>query len=267
MELLHGRRQENPILQFDLPIFEIIAIAIPLLILIWILLKLEFPFRVFKPISIWLVVMLLVFMMASLITGSDYTPQDFNPFETSTEDITQVTTFITENPTETDISETTTTTRKTRSPLLTLPMLEDIQNSFFIILILISAVIILRTDRKRKMMPPKSTHSIEEFQKVRKEFEGAPRNIIECYYQASDHLEGKGADKSYHLTPFEFKDDVGEKKLISDDSFNELTNLFTEAKFSEHEISNITVHRAKEVSQHIIFESSQNDTDTSEEEE
>ncbi|MHA2390157.1 MAG: hypothetical protein ACXACW_15660, partial [Candidatus Hodarchaeales archaeon] len=74
MELLHGRREENPVLQLNLPIFELIAIAIPLLILIWILLKLEFPFRIFKPISIWIVGMLLIFMMASLITGNDYTP-------------------------------------------------------------------------------------------------------------------------------------------------------------------------------------------------
>ncbi|MHA2109632.1 MAG: DUF4129 domain-containing protein [Candidatus Hodarchaeales archaeon] len=267
MELLHGRREENPVLQLNLPIFELIAIAIPLLILIWILLKLEFPFRIFKPISIWIVGMLLIFMMASLITGNDYTPEDFNPFETTTT-MPLSSTIITETDiTLTDSSETTTTTRLTREPLLALPMLDDIQNSFFIVLILVSAIIILRTGRKKQIEHSEPFVPPEEDQKIIKEFEGAPKNIIECYYQTSDHLEGQGADKSDHLTAKEFELDVEEKKLTTNDDFSELTNLFTEAKFSEHIISENLVHRAKVFSKKIIFESSKVDVDPLEEEE
>jgi hypothetical protein len=267
MELLHGRREETPLLQLDLPIFELIAIAIPLLILIWILFKLEFPFRFFKPISIWFVAMLLLFMMASLITGNDYTPEDFNPFEETTTVPPIISTFTTDTDITTDTSETTTTTRHTREPLLALPILGDIQNSFFLILILISVIIILRTERKKGILHSEPLIPVEEDVKVTKEFTGAPKNVIECYYQTSDHLEGRGANKSDHLTPIEFEIDVDKKQLTTQDDFRELTSLFSEAKFSEHEISDNFVQRAKEVSKKIIFESSKAETDPLEEEE
>ena len=268
MELLHGRREENPLLQLDLPIFELIAIAIPLVLLMWILLKLEFPFRVFKPISIVLVGLLLLFMMASLITGGDYTPEDFNPFEETTTE-PPITYTITTDPdiTSTDPSETTTTIRRTREPLLALSMLGDIQNAFFILLILISIVIILRTERSKHLEQAESLVPLEKDLKTTKIFTGAPKNIIECYYQTSDHLEGRGADESDHLTPREFENDVKNKKLTVMEDFGELTDLFTEAKFSEHIISDNLVHRAKTVSQKIIFESANNEIDPLEEEE
>ena len=267
MEFLHGRREENPILKLNLPIFELVAIIIPLLILIWILFKLEFPFRIFKPITIWLVAMLILFFVASIIAGADYKPYDFNPIESPTTTVPISSNFITDTKTLTDSSETTPTTRYTREPLLVLPILGDIQNSFFVILILISAIVILRTERKRKQEGSEPLISIDENHRTPKEFEDAPKNIIECYYQTSEYLEGKGADKSDHLTAVEFDEDVEKKKLTEIEYFNELTDLFSEAKFSEHEISQSSVNRAKVVSQKIIFEFSNIEIDPLEEEE
>lgn len=79
--------------------------------------------------------------------------------------------------------------------------------------------------------------------------------ILECYYQASTSLEERGADDSISFSPSEFTEDVRKKDLCTDSSIMDLTDLFEEAKFSDHFISKEKVKNAKEFAQDIVFSS------------
>ncbi|MHA1214673.1 MAG: DUF4129 domain-containing protein [Candidatus Hodarchaeales archaeon] len=76
--------------------------------------------------------------------------------------------------------------------------------------------------------------------------------IIECYLQASNTLEERGADKSPSITPTEFIKDVTEKKLTEKKTIGGITELYEEARFSNHEITLDKVAKAKELSRGII---------------
>ncbi len=78
------------------------------------------------------------------------------------------------------------------------------------------------------------------------------RTILECYYQASYSLEERGADNSQSLTPTEFSIDVVTKNLSPLSSIDGITNLFEEAKFSNHLMSTQDVERAKTYAHEII---------------
>jgi hypothetical protein len=78
------------------------------------------------------------------------------------------------------------------------------------------------------------------------------RTILECYYQASNTLEERGAERSTSLTPTEFRVDVVIKDLTSNSNINGITNLFEEAKFSDHQMSTKAVERAKTYTHEII---------------
>ncbi|MFQ5820683.1 MAG: DUF4129 domain-containing protein [Candidatus Heimdallarchaeota archaeon] len=78
------------------------------------------------------------------------------------------------------------------------------------------------------------------------------RTILECYYQASYSLEERGADSSQSLTPTEFNIDVVEKKLSSISTIDGITNLFEEAKFSNHQMSTRDVELAKTYAHEIV---------------
>lgn len=81
------------------------------------------------------------------------------------------------------------------------------------------------------------------------------RSILECYYQASTALEERGADDAPNLTPSEFNKDVLEKDLSTPKLVTTLTNLYEEAKFSIHDMSNKEVDHAKSIASEILFES------------
>ncbi len=96
---------------------------------------------------------------------------------------------------------------------------------------------------------------MEEKQDVDHEKEYKVKTILECYYQASTSLEERGANDNISFTPPEFTEDVRKKKLCPDTSIINLSNLFEEAKFSSHHISETDVKNAKELAQEIIFAS------------
>ncbi|MFX1534918.1 MAG: DUF4129 domain-containing protein [Promethearchaeota archaeon] len=81
----------------------------------------------------------------------------------------------------------------------------------------------------------------------------AALNVLECYYQASEVLENKGADDSPSLTPTEFTVDVHDKNLSPPPLIDGLTSLFEEVKFSNHEISVQQVESARSLAKKIIF--------------
>ncbi|MHA2224994.1 MAG: hypothetical protein ACXAC8_07305 [Candidatus Hodarchaeales archaeon] len=79
------------------------------------------------------------------------------------------------------------------------------------------------------------------------------RTIIECYYQASNSLEERGANDSPSLTPKEFTKDVNEKNLCRFQLIKDLSNLYEEAKFSTHELSTQQIVTAKSLASEIIY--------------
>jgi hypothetical protein len=99
------------------------------------------------------------------------------------------------------------------------------------------------------------TEEMVEKQEADHEKEYKAKTILECYYQASTSLEERGANDNMSFTPPEFTEDVRKKKLCPDSSIVNLSNLFEEAKFSNHHISETDVKNAKEFTQDIIFAS------------
>lgn len=269
MAFLHGNREDNPIFSLDLSTFEIFGIAIPFLILLWMLLKLEFPFQRLKPITMVLIAGILLLMVASTIANlGGPTYDDYDPLSIlNTTTLIPITDTNTITDTFTFSSTETTTQRESRTPLLTSNFLNEINNILFIMFVLISAIIVLRTSRRQQVQDFEQPSSLQEERRVSRDFEGSLKNIIECYYQTSDSLEGKGADKSDHLTPKEFVDNVIMQKLVEEEDFRDLTELFTEAKFSEHDFSRDSVEKAKNLSRKIIFTGSKHEIDPLEEEE
>jgi hypothetical protein len=79
------------------------------------------------------------------------------------------------------------------------------------------------------------------------------QTILECYYQASNRLEERGANKSFALTPTEFSVDVIDKDMIYKKDIEGLTDLFEEAKFSENEMNAQQVNTAKKITSKILF--------------
>jgi len=75
---------------------------------------------------------------------------------------------------------------------------------------------------------------------------------LECYYEVSKTLEGRGANDSLSFTPPEFTDDVVSKKLCKNSFIDNMTDLFEEAKFSNHKMSEESVKKARELAQQII---------------
>jgi hypothetical protein len=92
------------------------------------------------------------------------------------------------------------------------------------------------------------TEEKEEPQKSKFEI----RSILECYYQASNKLEERGADDAPTLTPSEFNIDVLNKKLSQPKTITQLTDLFEEARFSSHIITTKQVTQAKDLASDII---------------
>ncbi len=78
------------------------------------------------------------------------------------------------------------------------------------------------------------------------------KEILECYYEVSNTLEERGANDSPSFTPPEFTDDVVSKKLCKNSFIDNITDLFEEAKFSNHKMTEESVKKARELAQQII---------------
>jgi len=72
-----------------------------------------------------------------------------------------------------------------------------------------------------------------------------PRNtILRCYWKTCYLLEDRGVKQNKILTPREFKDLVLSNIRIEEKPLDELTDLFEEARYSSHEITEIKREKA-----------------------
>ncbi|MFX0182617.1 MAG: DUF4129 domain-containing protein [Candidatus Hodarchaeota archaeon] len=128
----------------------------------------------------------------------------------------------------------------------------------FIIGILFFPLLFIFIFQKKYRSEEKQLDQLEE--EITDEIQAAKfmiRSILECYHQASIALEERGADDAPNLTPSEFNNDVLEKNLSKPKLITTLTNLFEEAKFSTHDMSNKEVDHAKSIASEILYESKQ----------
>ncbi len=135
--------------------------------------------------------------------------------------------------------------------ILQLFMLE-FRNVFLLVIFIltIAFLIFLRRQSKLKEVETDETVTIRP---ISTEKERKIKTILECYYQASTSLEERGANDSPSFTPPEFTDDVTAKKLCPKSCIHNLTDLFEEAKFSNHIMTEENVKSARKLTHGIIF--------------
>lgn len=104
-----------------------------------------------------------------------------------------------------------------------------------ILMVIIIFILAFISMSKKKISPHKSIFERmgEERRKKPYAFQGSPREVVINAYGASrDHLNEKGFRYKKDKTPAEFKNDVENENL------NSLTELFEEARYSNHDITN-----------------------------
>jgi hypothetical protein len=121
---------------------------------------------------------------------------------------------------------------------------------FGIFFLTIAFLIFLRRQSKQREVQLDET---VESESTTIERERKIKTILECYYQASTSLEERGANDSPSITPPEFTNDVIAKKLCQKSSIHNLTDLFEEAKFSNHLMTEENVKNARKLTHRIIF--------------
>ncbi|MBN1328875.1 MAG: DUF4129 domain-containing protein [Candidatus Heimdallarchaeota archaeon] len=72
------------------------------------------------------------------------------------------------------------------------------------------------------------------------------KRVIRAYHKTSYELIDRGAKSERGMTPGEFEKSVEEKFPVTDEKLSTLTNLYEEARFSEHEITSEDSQKAEE---------------------
>jgi large-conductance mechanosensitive channel len=80
------------------------------------------------------------------------------------------------------------------------------------------------------------------------------RRVIRAYHKASYDLIDHGAKSERSMTPSEFGDKAKNQFAFSDDTLDGLTDLYEEARYSEHNISSVKSKQAEEFSENISDE-------------
>lgn len=126
---------------------------------------------------------------------------------------------------------------------------------FFLIFLFLIPLLFMFMIRRRSENVGIDSKDTEEVLTDGQENQYKMRTVLECYYQASTSLEERGADSSLNFTPTEFSQDVVRKTITSPPFIENLTTVFEEVKFSNHDISDQQVNLAKSLATKIIFSS------------
>lgn len=94
----------------------------------------------------------------------------------------------------------------------------------------------------------------ENVEELRMNYQKGSNPILELYRKVCDFLIKEGVEDAPHLTAREFEENVYKILNFKPRSFRELTLLFEEARYSNHEISQDKVDLAKELVEDIIKE-------------
>ncbi len=243
----------NPFLELRNPLLESLGVFLPPFIAIFLLFYRRGLDVSWLPPTKWLIVFSLLFVIILVLPLPKPLEEIVEPVEPETTATTPPNSGTTypsnSNPLETD-----TTSTVTPSPGNDFfsDFITEFRSLFIIGILLLPFLFAIIIQRRSKFEEVESkvdediTEDIQEKQYM-------TRTILECYYQASTTLEERGADSSPILTPSEFTKDVIKKDLTKTPTINNLTNLFEEAKFSNHEMASTQVEFAKSLASKIIF--------------
>ena len=245
--------QIEPYLKLNISLLESLGVFLPPFIAIFLFFyRRGYDFSWLPPTK-WLVVFSLLFVFILAFPLPKPLEEEFpivGPETTTTIPPTPGTT----SPSGTNPMETDTTTTVTPSPSNDFfsDFITEFRSLFIIGILLLPflfAIIIQRRSKFEEIESKKVEDASEDVQ----EKQYMTRTILECYYQASTALEERGADSSPILTPSEFTNDVIVKDLTKTPTICDLTDLFEEAKFSNHEMSSTQVEFAKSLASKIVF--------------
>ncbi|MFX1282523.1 MAG: DUF4129 domain-containing protein [Promethearchaeota archaeon] len=252
---LSSNNMIKPFMTLNISLFEIIGLFLPLFTGIYLFFSNKSN-RQFSPLPLIIfigVTLISCFIIALL--GITTLPEEESP-------------VLPEINTSTPIT-TTMATQKTTGPVLPPPQtiesgqpdfnfflnfLLELRSLFLIVIILLPLFLILLS-RRKSIMKRIALVDTDKSPVISQERDYRMRTVLECYYQASTSLEERGANNSPSLTPTEFHVDVVTKTLSPPPLIDDLTNLFEEAKFSNHSITDQKVDQAKSLASKIIFSS------------
>lgn len=250
MAIIHDKITIGPpLISIDYEIMDQIALAIPIIAILWLIFRIKNPFN--NPKVTFTVFAFAVVIILSIVTMPRYTvniniPSLDSPFNGSTQGTLPLTELTETNYTLPSSIST------TEDYLISGPFYTALQFFFTFCLLVFTIIIVTRyissTKGKKLVQAEKEDEKIIE----RKfDFDKKSSSIIDSYTDASNILEKRGANDGYHLTPEEFSDDVINKDLTKSRNIEDITSLFEEAKFSDHVIQDENVIKAKEIAENI----------------
>lgn len=254
LEQQSGRNIVNPFLVLNSSLFESLGLFLPLFAIFFFF----FHSRSVTGHSLLFLIQILgVIVIVSLVMSFIGVPEipkeelpETNVNTTSTSQTYQSTTKSTLMTNQSTIFE-----KSTMGGIIPLSQMFTEMRTLFLVSILLLPIILFIVIRSQSKFPETELNDTESPLKGKDDLSHDMRTILECYYQASSSLEQRGADSSPSFTPTEFNKDVIEKKLTSPSLINGLTDVFEEAKFSNHNISSQHVKMAKSFASKIIFPS------------
>ncbi|MFX0211319.1 MAG: DUF4129 domain-containing protein [Candidatus Hodarchaeota archaeon] len=242
----NGRKSEiQPFLILDHSIFELLGILLPIFTLIFIIFYWTGSDYLSKIRNWMIAVTLLIFIVLAflVIIIMQYIYIPMLPMEL---DDTDKTTLTPTTPVTSNQPPTISVSLKAF-----LEWLINFRNLFLISILLLPLLFLFWLQRgTTDALPVKP--DVEGILSEDKQRLYQIKSILECYYQASNALEERGAENSPSLTPTEFSIDVIAKNLTSISTIDGITNLFEAAKFSNHQMSTKDVKLAKIYAREII---------------
>lgn len=244
----------EPIFVLENPIFETAGIILPLFVAIYLFLqkKSKEDYSWLPPKKYWVTFSFLLLVVMAFPLPAPL--EDQLPTNGTTTAITGIPgNTITNTATDPNPQTTSTTLNNPSVDTFFLGSFLEITRTAFVFLVVFLPLIIIFIIQRRSANNQEKKDNDEVDSSDQEEKTYSARTILECYYQASNKLEEMGADDSDAFTPTEFSDDVIEKKIITPKSIEDLTTIFEEAKFSDHEMTSEKVEIVKKIASSVVI--------------
>ncbi|MHA1975126.1 MAG: DUF4129 domain-containing protein [Candidatus Hodarchaeales archaeon] len=251
LEHQQNPNQQKPFLVIESSLLENLGILIPVFTVLFLFThnRRNQDYSWLPPLT-WILLFVLSFLALTLLPSPENFEQIFPEYNTT------ISTTIPETTTNITISlipppDTGSISDQLKGSHLFFGFIEDFR-VLFIIAFLVLPLFLLFVIQSRSKDDSRDQKIEETLSSEERQKQFKMKTILECYLQASETLEDRGADKSPSITPTEFIDDVTEKRLTEKKSIGGITELYEEARFSNHKITLDKVAKAKEISRGII---------------
>ncbi|MHA2053289.1 MAG: DUF4129 domain-containing protein [Candidatus Hodarchaeales archaeon] len=244
----------EPIFVLENPFFETLGIFLPWLVAVYLFMqkrtKGDYSWVPPTKYLVTFSIILITFMAIPLPDPLNDSFLSNNTSVTITGPIMDTTTSLNTDPNNPTSTSTSTTPSVDVSFLGS--FLEITRTAFLFLVVFLPLIIIyLQQRRSKNIQEEQGDDESDLLDQDEKTY--SARTILECYYQASNRLEEMGADDSESITPSEFSDDVIDKEIMISKDMENLTSIFEEAKFSDHEMTNEQVEIVKKIASDVII--------------